>query len=317
LKIKPIVKGALTFVPGLQGLLPKQIASNNPPTAYFYGVWLRHLAYLSQIGFQRAPECVAELGPGDSLGLGIAALLCGTERYYGMDVVEHTNLSRNVAVLDEIAELLRQRAPRPNKGWPNFDHLLDSRHFPSQILTDECLSASLAPQRIAGIRQLLTAQSRQPGAATLSYVVPWNDAAVIVKDSMDLIVSQSVLEHVTDIEKTYQAMYLWLKPGGVISHYIDLRSHNLARHWNGHRSIPEWAWNVMAGKRPYLLNREPWSAHRRAITDCGFEIVCEMQNRLPDGISRARLARKWADISDDDLSCAEVFVQARKPISVT
>ena len=318
MKIRSVVKGALTYVPGVQRFLPKPNAGNNPGTPYYYGVWLKHLALLSENGIDSAVESVAELGPGDTLGLGIAALLCGADRFYGLDVVAHTNPPQNLKVLDELSELLRRRAPRPTKGWPDFDHLLDSKLFPSQILTDQRLSASLTPQRIESIRQVLTdTNTERAGSITLAYRVPWSDTKVIQKDSIDLILSQAVLEHVVDIYKTYQAMYLWLKPGGVMSHQIDFRSHNLAREWNGHRAIPDWLWNIMVGKRAYLINREPWSVHRRAITDCGFEMVCALQQYRNDGISRSRLSDRWRNISDDDLNCSEVVVQARKPKSLS
>jgi hypothetical protein len=314
MKIRSVVKGALTYVPGAQRFLPKPNAGNNPGTPYYYGVWLKHVALLSENGIDSAVESVAELGPGDTLGLGIAALLCGADRFYGLDVVAHTNPQQNLKVLDELSELLRRRAPRPTKGWPDFDDLLDSNLFPSRILTNQRLSASLTPQRLESIRQVLTDKNtEQAGSITLAYRVPWSDTKVIQKDSIDLILSQAVLEHVADIHKTYQAMYLWLKPGGVMSHQIDFRSHNLTSEWNGHRAIPDWLWNVMVGRRAYLINREPWSVHRRAITDCGFEIVCEMQQYRSDGISRSRLSDRWCNISEDDLNCSEVLLQARKP----
>jgi hypothetical protein len=100
-----------------------------------------------------------------------------------------------------------------------------------------------------------------------------------------------------------------------MSHQIDFRSHNLTSEWNGHRAIPDWLWNIMVGKRAYLINREPWSVHRRVITDCGFEIVSAMQQYRHDGIARSRLSQRWRNISEDDLTCSEVFVQARKPAS--
>jgi hypothetical protein len=315
MKIRAVVKGALTFIPGAESILPKRNAGGFPGTAYSYGVWLKHVALLSQNGIDGAVESVAELGPGDSLGLGIAALLSGTDRFYGLDVVAHTNPAQNLNVLDELTDFLRRRAPRPTKGWPDFDDLLDSKLFPSQVLTDQRLSASLSPQRVERIRQMLTTQTEQAGSITLAYRVPWSDPKVVEKDSIDLILSQAVLEHVTDINKTYQAMYSWLKPGGVMSHQIDFQSHELTTAWNGHRAIPDWLWNIMMGKRTYFINREPWSVHKRAISDCGFETLCAMQRYRTDGISRSRLSDRWRNISDDDLNCSEVFVQARKPMN--
>ena len=82
---------------------------------------------------------------------------------------------------------------------------------------------------------------------------------------MDWIYSHSVMEHVDDVEGAYAAMHRWLRPGGFVSHQIDLRSHELFPEWNGHWGVPRWKWRVIRGRRVYLINRLPASAHARAI----------------------------------------------------
>ena len=40
-----------------------------------------------------------------------------------------------------------------------------------------------------------------------------------------------------------------------------------------------------------------------------------MRNHIRDrGIRREMLASRWRDLSDDDLTCAGAFVQARRPV---
>ena len=313
MKIRVVVKGALTFIPGAERLLPKAIASDNPPPAYFYGVWLKHLTLLHSQRVFGSPQKIAELGPGDSLGLGIAALLSGVDCYYGLDIVSHTKPEHNLGVLEQLLEMFRTRAPRPSKGWPEFDHLLDERLFPSHILSDQLLEKSLAPERVAHIRAALLSPTGRSGPITIAYRVPWNSGAVIEKDSIDLIISQAVLEHVMDIPATYSALYEWLKPGSVMSHQIDFRSHDMTTKWNGHRAISEPMWKIMTGNRPYLINREPWSAHKREILGHGFELVSDMHRYRNDGIPRSKLTKRWRDVTDEDLTCAETVVLARKP----
>ena len=297
----------------MQKLLPKKhLGSQLAAPSYYYGVWLKHLSVLAKNGLYGRFDSVAEVGPGDSLGLGLAALLTGADRYYGLDVVAHANTRQNVAALDELVELLARRAPRPTKGWPDFDDLLDEGLFPSKILSRDLLSRTLAPERLRLIREALEAPKGQAGPITIVYRVPWYDSAVIERESIDLIVSQAVLEHVHDIRITYRALYDWLKPGGVMSHQIDFRSHKLTREWNGHFAVPEPLWKVMMGNRPYFINREPWSAHEQALKECGFELISVLKHHRHDGIPRARLASRWQRLSDDDLTCEQVFVQARK-----
>jgi hypothetical protein len=162
-KIRAVVKGATTFIPGIERILPKAGPGNNLPSSYFYGVWLKHIAFLSENELYGPPKCIAELGPGNTLGIGIMGLLTGADRYYGLDVVAHTTRTSNLTVLDELIEILNNRTPRPRKGWPDFDHMLDEHHFPSRILKEEQLAKALEPERLKRIRQALTSPAGQAG----------------------------------------------------------------------------------------------------------------------------------------------------------
>ncbi|MFH1935278.1 MAG: hypothetical protein ABIN18_27370 [Pseudomonadota bacterium] len=62
------------------------------------------------------PKIVGELGPGDSIVIGLAALLSGTEMYYGMDVVEHASLQQHIKMLDELVNLEEERTFRTNRN---------------------------------------------------------------------------------------------------------------------------------------------------------------------------------------------------------
>ena len=72
----------------------------------------------------------------------------------------------------------------------------------------------------------------------ISYMAPWQDAKVIKRGSVDLVLSHSVLEHVQNIEETYEIMSLWLKKVDLMSHQVDFRSHDLSKKWNGHWHTP-------------------------------------------------------------------------------
>src|SRR5450631_2613031 len=72
---------------------------------YCYSVWLWHLVYAANSGLQTRPRVVAELGPDDSLGTGIAALLSGAEQYFALDAVSHANAEHNLGILDELVAL--------------------------------------------------------------------------------------------------------------------------------------------------------------------------------------------------------------------
>jgi hypothetical protein len=143
-------------------------------------------------------------------------------------------------------------------------------------------------------------------------MVPWSEDNVIAKDSVDVILSHSVLEHVVDIEKTYQALYSWLKPNGMMSHQIDFESHGLSETWNGYRAYSELLWKIMNGKRDFMINRQAHSAHIDLMVKNGFHVICDLTTHRTDGIQRSDLSDYWKNITDDDLTCSGAFIQARK-----
>lgn len=312
----PLIKGMLTFIPGVAALLPNR-PGHTGSGAYCYNVWMKHMTLLHAHGLPAVPDTVAELGPGESLGVGLAALLSGANHYVGLDVSPNINTTENLRILDELTALFAQRAPRPEKGWPDFDEHLDAGLFPGHILTAELLSRTLHPARIERIRKALmgkpdSAKPDSDTAITIEYRAPWSDPAVIAPDSVDLIMSHSVLEHVVDLPDTYAALYAWLKPGGWMSHQIDFKSHGLSKAWNGYRAYSTLTWKLMMGKRLFMINQAPRSVHQQLLRAAGFRVVSELEYHRDDGIQRAQLAQRWSDISDEDLSCSGLFVVARK-----
>jgi hypothetical protein len=82
-------------------------------TRYCYSTWLRHLGKAGDRGVAPVPESLAELGPGDSLGLGLAAILSGTSTYLGFDVRAYADPEMNLRVLGELIDLFARREPIP------------------------------------------------------------------------------------------------------------------------------------------------------------------------------------------------------------
>ena len=128
-----------------------------------------------------------------------------------------------------------------------------------------------------------------------------------------MIYSQAVLEHVDDLPQIYKVLYRWLNLDGFMSHEIGFESHGLSKHWNGHWAYSDFTWKLIRGKRPYLLNREPYSTHNRLLKESGFEIVHESKHR-PDtlGISRNRLSSRFRKMSEDDMRTYSAYILAQK-----
>lgn len=58
-----------------------------------------------------------------------------------------------------------------------------------------------------------------------------------------------------------------------MSHRIDYTCHGITRDWYGHWTVSAGMWRVVRGRRAYLINRLPHSAHVAALEKNGFEIV--------------------------------------------
>src|SRR6185436_5146016 len=126
---------------------------------YCYSVYLRHLVMASLHGVATDARTVVELGPGDSLGIGLMAMLTGAEQYYAIDAVRHASSEPNLAIFDELAELLSARAPVPYGGeYAEILPELEDYAFPAQILDEVRLRQSLAPVRLRRLRFALEGQ---------------------------------------------------------------------------------------------------------------------------------------------------------------
>ena len=311
MNIKQLLYGISTYLPGLSRFHSKGTGGTNS-ARYCYAVWLRHLVMANQNGLLLTPpKVVGELGPGDSVGIGLAALLSGAEMYYGIDAVKHASSRQNIRILDELVDLFRRKENIPDEQeFINIKPHLDSHEFPSHILTDERLAPYISQDRIKQIRNSL--ENCNTKESMIRYAAPWYSANLIEKESVDMICSQAVLEHVDDLRGIYQTMCLWLKPKGCISHQIDFKCHGLADSWNGHWAFSDFTWKLMRGRRAYLLNREPHSTHIRLLEEAGFEIVCDKKIEMPSKIRPEQLAARFKNMSAEDIVISGTFVQAVK-----
>lgn len=308
LKVKALFAGMATWIPGYDHV---RSTGGTDSARYCYSVWLRHLilAHASGRLASGVPPVVAELGPGDSIGIGMAALLSGAEKYYALDLVRYSDLRRTREMFDELVNLFRERHALPGGSeFPALKPALDVEEFPHHILDDTTLRASLEPARVERIRDAIDGASDAP--TMIVYQAPWSDSAVIRPGSADFIFSQAVLEHVDDLEGVYATMHRWLAPAGLMSHQIDFQCHRKADTWNGHWTYSDLAWKVVVGRRAFLLNREPHSRHIALLARSGFEVLVDRPVRSVSILKRRQLAARFRKLSDEDLTTSGTYVLA-------
>ena len=312
--IRKILGGFKSYLPSGVSM---HVSGGTDSSRYCYTIWLRHLSILHKNGFTKIPDTVAELGPGNSLGTGLAGLLSGSKKFYALDAIEHTDIQKNIEIFDELIKLFANHSDLPDDNeFPRALPRLTSYNFPSDIFTENKFETSDEKSRIQSLRNELIDMKKQKNS--IRYMCPWNDPKIIKNDSVDVVFSQAVLEHVEDIEHTYNAMYQWVKKGGCISNQIDFESHGLSDEWNGHWSFSDLTWKMMKGNRPYFINREPLSKHIKATENAGFKIISVIPvktfplDAYTRSIERSKLAQKFKNMTDEDFTTTSAYILAQK-----
>ena len=309
-KLKPMTIGLVLHMPFVKSLLSYR-TGGTIESKYCYSVWLRHLKILNSVQ-KGIPKRVAELGPGDSLGIGFAALLSGCESFRAFDVIKYWNVERNLNIFEELVVLFKERALIPdNTEYPKVQPQLDSYAFPADIITEEILKNSLAETRLDAIRAEIK-NPDNPRNELIEYYVPWNDYKVISPASVDFVYSQAVLEHVEDLEGTYVAFSKWLKKGGIMSHSIDFKCHRTTKRWNGHRTYSEFEWKIVKGGRMFLINRIPYSVHQDLQKKHGFKILKELRVTNVNDIPRDKFSQRFRKLSEEDMTTSDAYMLSVK-----
>jgi hypothetical protein len=306
-----IAKGSIKHIPGARFFLhPPQTGGTNE-SRYCYSVWFRHMEHWFRYR-SYMPETVAELGPGDTPGIGFAALLSGVKHIYSLDVVKYWYNDRNLRIFEELVQLFKSKADIPdNSVYPRVKPVLDDYRFPSNILPDGLLKETLAEERLNAIRVEIM-DINNPDNIIIKPKIPWHKADVLDKESVDFIYSQAVLECIDDLDNTYLAMCRWIKPGGLMSHTIDLKSHGLMKDWNGHWKFSRLEWWLTRGAKSFLVNRQPVSAHVRFHRIYGFRILEKKSVISENKLDINSFSKEFRGLSEEDLTTSGVYILSEK-----
>lgn len=305
---------------GVKSYLPIQIKSykgtgGSTTGEYCYSVWLRHLSIIKHHLPDFHPGVVVELGPGDSVGLGLAALLTGSDRYVGLDVVEHASSDVNLRVLDELVDLLSSHAPIPDaSAFPELLPVLETYAFPAKALDKNRLHEHLRDDYVEKLRSVL--QNQGSADSLLQYECPWQSSSV-APDSVDLVITQVALQDMDHdsrhsvLKENLQAMASWLKPGGVMSHQVDFSCPG-GRIWNHHWAFSDLAWRIVRGRRPYYVNRVTQSQYESLLDEVGMDLIA-VESEAAEGLRRSETEVRFRGLPASDFkSRAALFVAVKR-----
>jgi hypothetical protein len=259
-------------------------------------------------GFKISGAHIGELGPGDSIGIGLAALLSGASWYVGLDVMPFSAKADLECVLTALAQMYSRRESIPDDSeFPLVRPILDSYRFPDHLVdwTDfDDRAASIHNELRGGLHN----------GQCVTYRAPWTSPDNIAAASLDLVFSQAVLEHVNGLEETYRAMFLWLKPGGYASHVIDFSAHGRSPFWNGHWAYSDLEWRLVCGSREFVLNREPLRMHLAYAKKVGFEVLALRQEYNSSGLEVGALSPRFQALDAADARTCGATLILRKPL---
>jgi len=204
-------------------------------------------------------------------------------------------------------------------SWPeqvgSVRRLADYR-FPAQILPASRLAETLRPERVDELRAAIDGMSKNDGTSRIGYACPWT-AESVRRGSADLVFSQAALQEIDNpgangaLRRTFAAMAQWLKPGGIISHQVDLGMYG-AEPWDRHWTYSDATWAVIRGRRPNYINRQPLSAYEGLCREFGFDIarldVVEQDIATPT----SELAVGFRTLSQRDRTARAVHIVAVK-----
>jgi len=277
---------------------------------YCYSVWMRHLHYWNTHK-SGVPKVVAELGPGNSLGIGFCALLSGSEQLHTLDVVKYWDTERNLNMFNDLILLFKNKTDIPGDDeLPRVKPTLDHYGFPSGILSDTILKQALDENRLEAIRSEIK-DLDNPENKYIKCHVPWYDSKVINSDSIDFIYSQSVLQYIDDLDGTLLTMKNWLKPNGLMSHSIDLSSIGLTKNWNSHWTFSDMEWKIMKAGKSFIITRRPFSIYEEQYLHNGFTILTKRLQKTKNILSQDQLANSFKNLSDVDVEISGAYILAQ------
>lgn len=179
--------------------------------------------------------------------------------------------------------------------------LTDLRH--RKILDEDCLRL--------GLESAETMQSISIIVGEFLDSSPSDPAA-----RADLIISDSTMEHVSDPAAILKKCWEWLRPGGFVSHRIDLRDHLFDTPFEmltySDRTWCRW----LNPKRGFHLNRRRLPDYLDALHEAKFDDVSYQVLQKDEGGLREiwpRLDDRFREMDPDLLAVTVVHLSARKP----
>jgi len=248
MNLKPFIKVPLVF---LENILFSVFPSLRPFIERYlfnpYAFNEKHLVYsktqfrsfLEKIGgtSQIANKTILELGPGGSIGFGLLALKHGAKKYYAIESISHAFITEK--------QMLGYR-----KLLENNDVLIN-KYF---------------------IRNTDGQYTYDP--AFIEFIEVGQDSSYKLPDeSIDIIYSCAVLEHVHDLGLCLSEMTRVLQKNGIMNHQVDLRDHIFSQQSLWFLSFSDYWFGKLFKNTGEYVNRKRLSYYEMLIQKNNLQIL--------------------------------------------
>ncbi|MBA7698017.1 hypothetical protein ES703_106691 [subsurface metagenome] len=217
-------------------------------------------------------KVVLEIGPGNSLAIGLIFLACGAKKIYFVDRFKHLfwdehDIAFHKKVLEKIEE----------------------KKFPFSALATKSVTFTRSGSINFDCDRI---EYRFGDVASL----PLDDC------SIDCVFSNAVLEHVHSIKEAINKISRVTRPDGIGIHEIDLRDHFFRATPLRLLRYPDWLWNLMSWNRPGYTNRLRFSDYFDLFKQASFEIRKWIVTReYKENIDETKLNSKFKAYSQGEL----------------
>jgi hypothetical protein len=263
--VKAIVKGLLTFIPGINSLLDKRKSKSVHSCSdaeFCYTLWLSLLVYLRENKIDASLKNIGEIGNGGSLGVGFCALLTGSQTYYSLQINDKINIRKNQKLLEEIITLFKNRTPISQKYY-QINIKIKDHAFPEDLIF-----TAFSEDQVLRLREEINNELFQ--SKLIRIINKWENSPPL---GLNFIFSRAVMEHVRNPYEVYKAIKFHLNDSSYMMHDIELHSHGITNKTDGHFQISSLIWSIVYGKRSYFLNRWDLPEHITAINELNFGII--------------------------------------------
>ena len=312
-----ILRGLISYIPYsyfFYKKLKKEGAHSSSNARFCYSLWLRILVTLYNHNHFDRVSNIAELGSSSSLGVGLAALLTGTQSYTALEIVRSEMLERNIRIFDELVELFKNKEDIPDdQEYPKINIKLISYKFPNHIFTKEVHTNLLKEERLQSLRESIQNYEKSDQINNkIKYIVPWEKSLKRLEGNFSFIFSRAVMEHITDYKGIYNKLMLCLKPEGIMFHDIEYHCHKTSKYWNGHWCYPSFLWKLVKGERPFVINRATHSTHCRFLKSCNLNLIHEDRNKRESKLEIKNLSKKFRNMSSEDFHTCGGYILVSK-----